>query len=257
MVDVINSILHELDYETIAQTELQFEEKSYYLKINRNRNIRCQVYIILQMLESQLPQSEKIKEFIIAISNYFQNVEDYISEMDRNTSLLLIVERDIPSILTDKVKIEVEDDPYYFKKYVLTYEKTELLQLKKAYEEVGQTPNEFIHSYIFNKGKFNVFKKNTQDEHIYRIVSEIAIKLPAIEIGTNEEDEIKTIEQYMRETPKFNEDELERVDNIVALLCNTAEVDEQLVNSILREWRYEEIGDKDVEQSNDKENLLG
>ena len=75
-----------------------------------------QVFLVIECDDSQLADyvdGKIIKE--IAVN--FRKNEHHRAEMDRNTTLLLVCKHDIDTIDSSS-KVKIEDDPYYFKKYV-------------------------------------------------------------------------------------------------------------------------------------------
>ena len=121
MINVIKEIMFDCAYENVVQTEITFEEKVYNLNIFKHREVESQIFIVLQILESQLVAQDNYKDLVIEIANYFRENDIYVPDMDKNTSLIYCVKRDIKSNKLDELKVKIEDDPFYFKKYVFAY----------------------------------------------------------------------------------------------------------------------------------------
>ena len=118
MINIIKSVLFDCGYEDVVQTEIEFEKLEYKIDIFKNEDVGSQVFIVLQTLESQLVSLSGIKDFIIEIANFFRESDIYLPDMDKNTSLVFCVKNDINSEKLDALKVKIEDDPFYFKKYV-------------------------------------------------------------------------------------------------------------------------------------------
>ena len=224
MINVIKEIMFDCAYENVVQTEITFEEKVYNLNIFKHREVESQIFIVLQILESQL----------VAQDNY----KDLVIEIAKNTSLIYCVKRDIKSNKLDELKVKIEDDPFYFKKYVFAYSEAQSDEFKKLRKQHNWTINELIQTYIFDTENFSKFKKNGDNEKIYKLVSELFIKIPIIPINFETNGEIKSVSEYMLDIKKCNDDELDRLDNIIETLNSPQENMEQLVNKVLEDWGF-------------------
>jgi len=183
MINVIKEIMFDCAYENVVQTEITFEEKVYNLNIFKHREVESQIFIVLQILESQLVAQDNYKDLVIEIANYFRENDIYVPDMDKNTSLIYCVKRDIKSNKLDELKVKIEDDPFYFKKYVFAYSEAQSDEFKKLRKQHNWTINELIQTYIFDTENFSKFKKNGDNEKIYKLVSELFIKIPIIPIN--------------------------------------------------------------------------
>ena len=219
MINVIKEIMFDCAYENVVQTEITFEEKVYNLNIFKHREVESQIFIVLQILESQLVAQDNYKDLVIEIANYFRENDIYVPDMD-------------------KLKVKIEDDPFYFKKYVFAYSEAQSDEFKKLRKQHNWTINELIQTYIFDTENFSKFKKNGGNEKIYKLVSELFIKIPIIPINFETNGEIKSVSEYMLDIKKCNDDELDRLDNIIETLNSPQENMEQLVNKVLEDWGF-------------------
>lgn len=240
MINIIKEIMFDCAYENVVQTEVTFEKVAYSLNIFKHRNIESQIFIVLQILESQLV-AQNSKDLVIEIANYFRESAVYIPDMDKNTSLIYCVKKDINSDKLDKLKVKIEDDPFYFKKYVFAYNESQADELKKICKQRGQSASELIQAYILDTENFNKFKKNGDNEKIYQLVSELLIKIPIIPIRFENNGEIKCVSDYMLDIKKCANDELERLDCIIETLNNSQENIELLVDKVLEEWGFVDL----------------
>ncbi len=120
----------------------------YNLNIFKHREVESQIFIVLQILESQLVAQDNYKDLVIEIANYFRENDIYVPDMDKNTSLIYCVKRDIKSNKLDELKVKIEDDPFYFKKYVFAYSEAQSDEFKKLRKQHNWTINELIQTYI-------------------------------------------------------------------------------------------------------------
>lgn len=241
MINVIKEIMFDCEYENIIQTEVTFENIVYNLNIFKNRNVESQVFIVLQILESQLISQDNNKNLVIEIANYFRENDVYVPDMDKNTSLIYCVKRDINSGKLDKLKVNIEDDPFYFKKYVFAYSEAQADEFKKLCKQYAQTASELIQTYILAPENFNAFKKNSDNEKIYKLVSELLIKIPIIPINFATNGEIKCVSDYMLDIQKGSDDEIERLDYIIETLNDSQGNIEQLLDKVLEDWGFGDL----------------
>ena len=233
--------MFDCEYENVVQTEVIFEEMAYNLIIFKNRNVESQIFIVLQILESQLVAQKNNQDLVIEIANFFRENDVYVPDMDKNTSLIYCVKKDINSDKLDKLKVKIEDDPFYFKKYVFAYSEAQADEFKKLCKQHGQTASELIQTYILDTENFNKFKKNGDNEKVYKLVSELLIKIPIIPINFESNGEIKSVSDYMLDIQKCNNDELERLDNIIETLNDSQGNIDQLVDKVLEDWGFVDL----------------
>ena len=241
MINVIKEIMFDCTYENVVQTEVTFEKIVYSLNIFKHREVESHIFIVLQILESQLVAQNNNKELVIEIANYFRENDVYVPDMDKNTSLIYCVKKDINSDKLHKLKVKIEDDPFYFKKYVFAYDEAQADELKKLCKQHGQSASELIQTYILDTENFNKFKRNGDNEKIYKLVSELLIKIPIIPISFETNGEIKCVSDYMLDIQKCNNDELERLDCVIETLNNSQGNIELLVDKVLEDWGFVDL----------------
>lgn len=244
MINVIKEIMNDCAYENVVQTEVVYGKMKYSLNIFQHNKIESHIFIVLQILESQLVAQDNHKDLVIEIANYFRENDIYVPDMDKNTSLIYCVKRDINSDKLDELKVKIEDDPFYFKKYVFAYSEAQADEFKKLCKQHGQSTGELIQTYILDIENFNKFKKNGDNEKIYKLVSELLIKIPIIPISFDTNGEIKSVSEYMLDIQKCNDDELERLDYIIETLNNSQGNIEQLVDKVLEDWGFVGLEEK-------------
>ena len=218
MINVIKEIMFDCAYENVVQAEVIFEQTAYNLNIFKNRNVESQIFIVLQILESQLVAQKNTQDLVIYCVN-----------------------KDVNSDKLDKLKVKIEDDPFYFKKYVFAYNDAQADEFKKLSKQHGQTASKLIQTYILDTENFNKFKKNGDNEKIYKLVSELLIKIPIIPINFESRGEIKSVSDYMLDVQKCNNDERERLDCIIETLNDSQGNIEQLVDKVLEDWGFVDL----------------
>lgn len=237
MINIIKSLLSDCDYDFVDTVMIPIANGRYELTMFRGEMIENQVYLVISIKESELLNTEINENLVINVANGFRASQIYEPDMDKNTSLVYCVKEDISSVLLKKIKVEIEDDPYYFKKYVFSYSGADAEKFEQLCDQYGKSPLDFVQSYILDTGNFNKFKNNYKNESIYRMISDLVIKLPIIPISFEKQGEMQTVIEHMRSIQKCNEDEIEKLDCIIEAIkdIELAETD-KLLNAIFKVW---------------------
>ena len=78
------------------------------------------VYLLVSIRPGELAHTLD-NGFMSALTTSFRKQEFHSSAMDRNTTLLLSCLCNAGEQINYDLRVQLEDDPYYFKKYVFTY----------------------------------------------------------------------------------------------------------------------------------------
>lgn len=111
-------------------------------------------------------------------------------EAEKNTSLLVLlqVEQISEGILDDIV--EIENDPFYFKKYVLAY-------TKSSKEAIEQYSIENFSSILMQPQNFQALKNEAEVSDPHHLLYSIAHKLPFLMTGVQVQDASLASNQYI------------------------------------------------------------
>ncbi|MER2175331.1 MAG: ABC-three component system middle component 1 [Carnobacterium sp.] len=180
---------------------------------------------------------DKIEENFLTerVPNYFSAIktikEGYDERIDKNLSMIVCYRESVKEDITkqNKIYFDIEEDPYYFKKYLLSYsdmEEEKLLEL--FYEEDSTT--ELINNVVTNTEYFEKFKSEvvTDSSILYKICSKMMIKIPFINLNyikdelENLSDKISTI---------MDEKDLDEFRNMI--LSNEFTGDDEMLKKIL------------------------
>ncbi len=129
----------------------------------------------------------------------FRKKEYHRAEMDRNTSLLIVSKHSADEDVDTSSKVKIEDDPYYFKKYVFSYDEIGLENANNWLTENVQkgTTVSLIQDYITDTRQFAKYKENNINEPIYTFFIELVTKLHCFPMKTAETKNIKTIDSFL------------------------------------------------------------
>lgn len=195
-----------------------FKELHFILKdefvigyaINENNNMEVTVNVLLSSendsqvfllvdcentLLKNLVDGQLIKEMALR----FRKKEYHRAEMDRNTSLLIVSKHLANEEIDTSSKVKIEDDPYYFKKYVFSYDDIGLENANNWVSEniQNKTTVSVIQDYITNTEQFAKYKENNIKEPIYTFFIELVTKLHCFPMKTAETRNIKSIDSFL------------------------------------------------------------
>ncbi|EGO9047158.1 hypothetical protein DWT97_02335, partial [Enterococcus faecalis] len=109
--------------------------------------------------------------------------------IDKNLSMLICLKNNhIESLSKYKKIFEIEEDPYFFKKYLLSY--NEDFEKTKKYILNGENINITINNIINDVEKFNQYKlgTDTDDAKLYEICTKLMTKIPFISLNHKQSD---------------------------------------------------------------------
>ncbi len=207
-----------------------------------------ETYLMISVAGSELPHLLD-GDFLASIMLVLGQQEFYSPDMDRNTTLLLICRREEGEQIDHNAKVQIEDDPYYFKKYVFTYtEQEEAAALAYLNRQSGSLL-ELVHTCLKDRTLFSEYKKHiaerrkaadtgkkkvvksrkkaeaepddaaqgnekTCDHLAYGFFAELAAKITVLPIRPDSSAAITPIEEYWA-------DELQKVSQIDVAALNS------------------------------------
>lgn len=158
--------------------------------------------------------------------------------VDKNTSLLILTGKE--NIDNDEDEefyrglFDIEEDPYFFKKYVLYY----TTQQKQLINELIATDNivDTLNTLIINKNLFKNFKDelDTREKSLYDILTKIYIKIPFMKLNIDKESVPNLRERIETEIPIADWPSINRI-----LELNETSIDLEKLESILKDDEYE------------------
>lgn len=222
MINIINKIFESYDFDCVNLNEyIKLDRNNYKYKSVRNVNVldhgklnkkyRIKKHIDNLGIFIPKPSNKKIEYFVVAslinpnmndlnkliehdfnnIYSYIKNSEHYNNYMDKNTSLIILLEFDdfkymLNNSILNKCIFDMEENKYNFKKYVITYSKNQLKELQ-AVDKLEGSLLENINEIIYSREYFTDFKLNPTEDSIYNLISKLYIKLPFLKLNSKEE----------------------------------------------------------------------
>ncbi|HDR4603309.1 hypothetical protein IBT50_03440 [Bacillus sp. S70] len=181
---------------------------------------------------------DEIKEDFLTneVPAYFNAIKQlevgYDERMDKNLSMLVCVKMENEMIQEIPEKIfEIEEDPYFFKKYVITYNENNCNELKSQFDTMHESSNDILNRIINNPKMFLSFKMNESNNFtsLYEISTKLMIKIPFMRLekrleeldNLNEkiDEELfgKNLLAFKNSLLKFNENDERIIDHVLSI----------------------------------------
>ena len=172
----------------------------------------------------------------------FRKADFHESDMDKNTTLVITSARPDTEPLNSDAKVKIEDDPYYFKKYVFSYTSaserlaTSFLEHKKTERANAFSYVNEVLDYLMNAENFGEYKDKKDELSTYSYFVELVTKIPAFPLNIKNSEEIKSVSEFL--TEQLNGKEVD-TDLLDLLAFSDIDFNEASVESILA--KYDEI----------------
>ena len=167
-------------------------------------------------------KSDKLDSLI----SEFQKIDD--DKIKKNTSLFILINvENIQKVYKDYLNkiLTIEEDEYYFRKYVIFYTKDGLSKL--------EPDTQCLIDYIQSEKFFDEFEKNMFFDESYFIAMQLIIKLPFISLP-HSNDHFETVEDRIESRIKTEElIVLEREVNAILNMFNDDNIGEQLDDDMI------------------------
>jgi len=169
-----------------------------------------------------------LDEYQFTLENVKGKMEDFYNSLiesrngivgiDKNLSLLILLKvnsNDLPLGVKSLI-FDVEEDPYTFKKYVLTFTSEQESLLLSMFEKSGMDVTKFLYKILNDAEYFSAFKFNqtTENALIYDLISKLFIKLPYLNIK-NQNREINLVSKEI--ISAFSEEDRKTWDALMDL----------------------------------------
>lgn len=196
MRNLIDSIFKEAKFEMNERINFRGNFSANFSFYTRTHNNKFDFYLVANFKEGEI-DFDNLKE---QLDQCFESIleEMNVTGIDKNLSFLLLLETE--SIKNSKERIRyiynLEEDPYDFKKYVLTYTKSQTKALESHLKESTEVPlTTTLNNLLQEKTLFTSFKKKEEDRDtpekqeilLYDLITKLFIKLPFFSVIIKQE----------------------------------------------------------------------
>lgn len=240
---ILYEVLNELAYSAkdtfvfsclLKEAERQFDVLPFV-----SADYQSQVYLVVQIPNADLCHIIE-SNFLISLAKEFRKQQFHRSEMDKNTTLLLECVREASESVNHLAKVQVEDDPFYFKKYVFscsTVEENRAEEYLQNQKNNSGQPFSYIReiqAYLSHTDTFLSYKENHDNQPTYTYFSELVTKTPIFPLQITAVDEIKSVNDFLAE--EFKKAPVPNVNALDQLLDLQLDFKEQSTEAILDHW---------------------
>lgn len=188
MREIINSIFTESSFRAVARLQdcIFFEnplegQNSYFLV----------VYLETSNLKGYLDS-----EYFEQVQSFFEEQKKNKADIDKNTSLLIIAKANEleQDFLANKNSIlEIEEDEFWFKKYVLIYSDTSVEGFGHGQEVLSE-----LKACVLNSTRFTEFKDSLFLDAEYFVVMQIFLKFPFLNVPISLNEQFLSIDNILQ-----------------------------------------------------------
>jgi hypothetical protein len=212
MNKLIKSIFNEAGFEFHEKINFKGNLSANFSFFTRTDNDKFDFYLVANYKEGEVNLEGLQEQLDQCLDSIL--IEMNVSGIDKNLSFILLLETESINYSKERTRYiyNLEEDPYDFKKYVLTYTKSQLEALEIRLNETNEEPLTKILNYLLLEKKlFTSFKKKPENRNsseneeavMYDLVSKLFIKLPFLSVIIKQENLLslkKEIDDKLSET---------------------------------------------------------
>lgn len=236
---VILNILRENGFD--GYKEITSDYVSSMTFTYRKNSNKSEFFIVVSISEKDFINLDEVKVFS-ELSKILKESSEYTSEVDKNTSIVICICKDGKGLnpILEKKELQVEENPYFFKKYVLSYNKEtgeKVFGDILKYYDISHSITNFIGSIITNPERFRAFKLNPENDDEFMLVSKIVMKVPIMPVKVPDNQSIKPLSSMMEDS--ISSQNLKKAQGLVAFLSGEEQsgMDESKITSqIINYW---------------------
>ncbi|WP_121604900.1 ABC-three component system middle component 1 [Virgibacillus sp. Bac332] len=193
MYNLIKSIFKEAEFEMNERINFSAINFSFF---TRTHNNKFDFYLVADFKEKEI-NFDSLNE---QLDQCFESIleEMNVTGIDKNLSFLLLLETESINYSKERNRYiyNLEEDPYDYKKYVLTYSQNQVTALESYLKETTKASlTTILNNLLQDKTLFSSFKKKKEDSNItedreillYDLITKIFIKLPFLSVNLKQE----------------------------------------------------------------------
>lgn len=194
----IKKLFEDLDYESRPFSFVDVEDQVIRESILFN-NVFIKNYYLLLFVNN----ASELKQILGKQASYFFLIKEFFSELrevDKNTSMIIFSRTSEPN---NEILL-LEEDPYYFKKYVLSYTSEQFNELSESYSNEFKTTGikKVLDGIVSDVDLFMEFKLNPDDLSVFQFVTNLFIKIPSLSLPTSVDKDIYLLNDSIISTLK-------------------------------------------------------
>jgi len=188
MREIINSIFTTSSFRVVASIQdcIFFENP-----IEGQRSYFLVVYLETAKLKGYLDS-----EYFEQVQSFFEEQKKIKADIDKNTSLLIIAKANEleQDFLANKNSIlEIEEDEFWFKKYVLIYSDASVEGFGQGTEVLAE-----LKTCVLNSTRFTAFKDSLFLDAEYFVAMQIFLKFPFLNVPISLNEQLLSIDNILQ-----------------------------------------------------------
>lgn len=245
---VILNILKENGFDGCEELSIDYLKSVFFNY--RKDDPKIEFFVIASIEQKNFLNIDANKMFS-DISKSLKNSSMYTAEVDKNTSLVLCVAKDIALKsfeALEKKELQIEENPYLFKKYVLSYDEkiTEEVfgEILKTYNKSSNI-SKYIESVVTNPEKFRSYKINAVNNEDYMLLTKIIMKVPIIPVKVPDNKSIKPLANMIQDN--IISENLHKAQKFIAFLSSEQNKENSTndnIAQIIDYWVKEQVNEK-------------
>ncbi|MGR5387848.1 ABC-three component system middle component 1 [Vibrio crassostreae] len=214
----------------VVDIDIDISNMEARLAIPNEKNVNQEFYLLLECnIMSDDFVDVFLNEHIETIMNKIEKLEYSDESTSKNSTLILCCPSDS---ISERSLIRIEENPYFFKKNIITYSQNELTELTT---KIGKSfNNEMLNSLLMSDGgdNFEKFKTASLEENsFYPLLIRIMTKLPFVHYIA-QDNQLDSLDQFIKNN-------LSQFDNnLLSYICDDDHVfsDDLINQKISTDW---------------------
>ncbi|MEB8433872.1 hypothetical protein OO007_16665 [Cocleimonas sp. KMM 6892] len=193
MLDILQKLCESNKF-VVHEFESNIEDVNSKIVVPNSDNNNQEYYFILEC--------KSVNDTLITnlTNDHAEKFMDKLEELEftdeslrKNCTMILCCEN---SNISEQTLLQFEEDPYYFKKNVITYSKEELLAFEQ--ELNNQYSNEYLNKLLMSDGLFELFKTHSLgNDSYYPLLIKVITKLPFIHY-LPQQNQLNDLEEFVK-----------------------------------------------------------
>ena len=197
----IKKLFHELAYESTSFSFVDPEDPIINDSLLCKDVFKNNYYLLLFV-----NNASDLKNILDRQAHYFFLIKEFFNELvevDKNTSMIIFLRT---TGLSNDI-LFLEEDPYYFKKYVFPYTLEQFNNLLETYSADFDSfgIKNSLDKIVSDVGMFEGFKSNPDELNLFQFVSNLFIKIPILKMPTDVDKDIYLLKDSISNSLKDKE----------------------------------------------------
>ncbi len=231
MINIIKQLFENHNFQNTEEFSTS-NNQVLFMRNLKKESVNFYLILFKETLDSNFLESE-MPDYYNKINNI--NGKEYDVRIDKNLSLIIFLKH-AEGTLNRNIMNEVfkiEEDPYYFKKYVCVYTENQEKEFKELLSNTSdENIGDILKNYVRQEESFLGFKKDSETENLYKLCITLFLKIPFLVLPQQDEN-IHDLQQQIKD--ELTEKELLNINNKIGEFFKAKDFNEELEKFLLEE----------------------